>query len=127
MENNKIKVNDLYVATPIQLQDKEIYTMTFCLIKNGKVHFINKSLEEKCLFKLPDANNIDEYYTNNFYVQKYAENKEYLFKQYNSIENVKSLMKLNDAAEIEQNELKLIERAVNAVYLSMLQNDELVY
>lgn len=127
MENNKIKVNDLYVATPIQLQDKEIYTMTFCLIKNGKVNFINKNLEEKCLFKLPDANNIDEYYTNNFYVQKYAENKEYLFKQYNSIENVKSLMKLNDDAEIEQNELKLIERAVNAVYLSMLQNDELVY
>lgn len=127
--SREIKLNDIFVATPLNSEDKFKYGFRFCLVKDKDVLVISQGKIEKTMYMMEDANNVPEYYTEKHYIQKFLENKEYLFKNYKVLVNAEELLSSDDNASIELEKLVLAEKAVNELYLKLLEeeSEDLVY
>lgn len=111
-----IKIEELYVAIPLKPEDKQKFAIRFCIVNNKQIKIVTKEICENILFEMQDANNVNEYYSNSFYAQKFVENKEYLFKKYEGLFNVEELCSLKENVGVEVEYLRLIENTVNEIY-----------
>lgn len=127
MSNKEVQISKLYIATPINSEDKQQFDIRFAVIKNKNVLIISQGQVEEVLYDMNDANDIPEYYTKNFYVQKYTNNKDYYLDMYKSISNVQNLLNKNNEDSVDLKELLLTEKAINSVYLEILLENEMRY
>lgn len=115
--DGQIKIEDIYIAKPINSEDIKKFCVKFCKKDNNNFVIISNSQMQEPLQELEDENNNKEFYSKDYFIQQFNKNKHFIYKNANGLKNIEDLCDMKDDALIDLDYLVLIEKAINDMFL----------